>query len=352
MRARMTIVGVFLSLLFLGAGCISFRGSVKVDGGLYYSGDRGEKWGQRGAIPTVGGQARSLASVNVRTFVQDPEDPKALYVGTDANGGYYSWDGGSAWWPLGQPFAQAQVDAIAVHPREKCALYVAAGKKVFRSSDCTRSWQSSDFEVTVSALAVDPVTPSVLYAGNTKGDILKSADGGRSWRAIHRLENRVERILIAAPAGGGGRPTVFAATRSAGLYRSTDDGTTWTDLRRGFEQFPASLEYKSIILAPATPGMLLSASKYGILRSVDAGTTWQPLNLITAPGTVDIFSIAVNPSRSDEIVYATASTFYKSADGGRDWTSKKLPTTRAASMLHVDAVDGNALWMGTRKIEK
>ncbi|MDO8598574.1 MAG: YCF48-related protein [bacterium] len=352
MNARTKLFAIVSAFLFLGAGCISFKGSAKTDGGLYYSSDRGEKWVQRGAVPSTSGQRQTLANVNVRTFTQDPQDPKALYVGTDTNGAFYSWDGGSAWWSLGSPFSQAQVDAIAVHPKETCSLYVAAGKKIFRSADCTRSWQSSDFEVTVSALAVDPVTPSAIYAGNTKGDILKSTDGGKSWRTIHRLENRIERILIAPPAGGGGRPMVFVVTRTAGLYRSPDDGATWTDLRRGLEGFPAAFEYKQLILAPATPGMLLYAAKYGILRSVDAGVTWQPLTLITAPGTVDIFSIAVNPKRSEEIAYATGSTFYKSNDGGRSWVSKKLPTSRAAPMLHVDAIDGNVLWLGTKKIEK
>lgn len=351
MTTRVRIVACLSALLFLGAGCITFKGSAKVDGGLFASSDRGDTWAQKGAIPAVGGQRRSLGNTNIRTLSQDPQDVKAFYVGTDTEGAYYSWDGGDAWWPLGSPFAQAQVDAIVVHPKEKCSLFVAAGKKVFRSTDCSRSWQSSDFDVTVSGLAIDPVQPSTLYAGNTRGDVLKSVDGGKSWRAIHRLENRIERILIAPPAGAG-KPTIYVATRSAGLYRSPDDGTTWSDLRRGLEDYPAAFEYRQLVLARATPGTLLYASKYGILRSTDAGLTWQPLTLITAPGTVDISSLSVNPQESNEIAYTTASTFYKSSDGGRNWVSKKLPTSRTVSLLYVDQADGKALWMGTRKVEK
>jgi len=351
MTTRGRIVACLSALLFLGAGCITFKGGAKADGGLFSSNDRGDVWVQKGAIPAVGGQRRSLADTNIRTFTQDPEDPKAFYVGTDTEGAYYSWDGGEAWWALGSPFAQAQVDAIVVHPNEKCSLFVAAGKKVFRSTDCSRSWQSSDFDVTVSALAIDPVSPSTLYAGNTRGDILKSTDGGRSWRAIHRLDNRIERILIAAPVGAG-KPTIYVATRSAGLYRSPDDGTTWSDLRHGLEEYPAAFEYRQLVLAPDTPNMLFYAAKYGILRSPDGGITWQPLTLITAPGTVDISSLAVNPNESNEIFYTTASTYYKSSDGGRNWISKKLPTSRSVSLLAVDHVDGKVLWMGTRKIDK
>lgn len=351
MNFRTTTLGLLLALTLMGAGCITFKGSAKADGGLFASSDRGDTWAQKSAIPAVGGQRRSLSGTNIRTFTQDPQDAKAFYAGTDTEGAYYSWDGGEAWWALGSPFAQAQVDAIVVHPKEKCSLFVAAGKKVFRSTDCSRSWQSSDFDVTVSALAIDPIAPSTLYAGNTRGDVLKSADGGKSWRAIHRLENRIERLLIAPPAGAG-KPTIYAATRSAGIYRSPDDGTTWSDLRRGLQDYPAAFEYRQLVLAFETPGTLLYASKYGILRSSDAGLTWQPLTLITAPGTVDISSLAVNPKESDEIAYTTASTFYKSSDAGRNWVSKKLPTSRTVSLLYVDQADGKVMWMGTRKIEK
>ena len=105
-------------------------------------------------------------------------------------------------------------------------------------------------------------------------------------------------------------------------------------------------------MGPDGWGTILSASKYGILVSGDSGTTWQPLTLLTAPGRVDIFSVAVNPKKSEDLVYATATTFYKSNDGGRSWESKKLPTSRAASVLLVDAGDRNTIWMGTRKLDQ
>jgi photosystem II stability/assembly factor-like uncharacterized protein len=350
-RSLLRISVAALVIPLLGAGCISFRGG-KVDGGIYATSDRGEQWAQRGAIPTVTGSPNSLANLNITTIVQDPSDRQAFYVGTETQGAYYSWDGGGTWWALGAPFAKSRVDAIAVDPNAKCTIYVAAGAKAYKTSDCARSWRSSDFETTLTALAIDPLATSTLYVGNTKGDILKSVDGGASWRAAHRLDNRIRTILIASPPSGRGAPMIFAATQGAGMYRSVNGGEDWTDLRKGMEQFPAAFEYKMVVLAPDQPGTLLYASKYGILRSVDAGTTWQPLTLITAPGKVDIFSLAVNPKRSAEIAYATAATFYKSSDGGRSWFSKRLPTSRAASVMVVDRENGNALWMGTKKLEQ
>lgn len=348
-RARLRYAPALIILPLLGAGCISFGGATKQDGGLFATKDRGEQWVQRGAIPSVS-SPRSLANANVTVIAQDPQDRMAIYVGTDTSGGFYSWDGGNAWWPLGAPFSAAKVNAIAVDPKATCTILVAAEKRVYKTTDCARSWRSSDFESTVTALALDPAAPSTFYAGTSKGDLLKSIDGGASWRAVHRLENRIRAILL--PSVGGGEHVVIAATQTAGLAGSADGGQTWVNLRKGMEQYPAAFDFKAIIVAPDRPRTLLYASKYGILRSVDVGTTWQPITLITAPGAVDIFALAVNPRDGNHIAYATATTFYKTSDGGRSWVSKKLPTTRAAAALLVDHQDGNVIWMGTLKIKK
>ncbi|MBI4143166.1 hypothetical protein HY480_04805, partial [Candidatus Uhrbacteria bacterium] len=310
-----------------------------------------EQWAVRGTVPGVGSSS-SIATMNVVTFTQDPGDRLAFYVGTDARGGFLSWDGGTAWRELGKPFASARVDAIAVDPRAKCTIYAGSGPRVYRTTDCARTWQSSDFEASITTLALDPQAPATIYIGNAKGDILKSVDSGASWRAIARFENRVKRLLIAPSADGRGPVTIYAATQTAGIRRSVNNGDAWVDLRKGMEQYPGAFDYKSLTLVPDHAGQLLYASKYGILRSVDSGTTWTPIALITAPGAVDISAIAVNPRRGDEIAYTTGSTFYKTSDGGRTWVSKKLPTRRLVTALHVDAADANTIWMTTLEVKK
>ncbi|MBI4433777.1 hypothetical protein HY632_03315 [Candidatus Uhrbacteria bacterium] len=353
MRPVFRAIGCLSLLAFLGAGCITISGTGnRPDGGLFASSNRGDQWVQRGSIPTTTGTPKSLANVDVRMIMQDPQDPKALYVATDGSGAFYTWDGGASWWPLGGPLGQGSVEVVAVHPREKCSIYAAAGQKIFRTTDCARSWQSSDFDFAISAFAIDPLTPSTMYAGNARGDILKSVDGGRGWRAVFRTNNPIVKLLITSSGAAEASSVVYAATRSAGFLRSGDAGATWQEFRTVFDRFPGSLEFRDLVPAPATPGMLFHVSKFGILRSTDGGATWESLTLITAAGVVDIQAFAVNPQQSGELIYATASTFYKSSDGGRVWVSKKLPTARAASALLVDRVDGNLLWLGTRRVKK
>lgn len=343
---KILLMGFMLPLL--GAGCISFGGT-SANGGIFFSTNRGDAWEQRGAIPSASGAARSLANFDIRFMTQDTRDLRALYVGTETNGAYYSWDGGALWQPLGKPFERARVDAIALHPGDRCTFYVAAGSKIFQSSDCGRQWTSSDFDVAVTALAIDARNPAVLYAGSAMGDIMKSSDGSRSWRALTRAGQPIMSIAILPFADS---TAVVAATKKGGLFRSTDGGSTWESLKKAMADYRSAYEFRALAVAPKTPGVLFHASKYGILRSADLGTTWDAVTLLTEPGTVDIRALAVDSNSSQSMMYATTSTFYRSSDTGNSWESKKLPTARQPTVLLIDARDGSAVWLGTKRVKK
>src|SRR5207247_10222100 len=58
----------------------------------------------------------------------------------------------------------------------------AESSGVFKSSDGGGSWTHTGLTgVDVRALAIDPLTPTTLYAGTYGAGVFKSTDGGRSW---------------------------------------------------------------------------------------------------------------------------------------------------------------------------
>ena len=67
-------------------------------------------------------------------------------------------------------------------------------------------------------------TPSGLFAGTQEGDILRSDDGGETWRPAG-LTGRAVKSLAAGPEGA-----VYAGTRPAGVQVSRDGGTSWQEL--------------------------------------------------------------------------------------------------------------------------
>ncbi|MCI0370772.1 MAG: hypothetical protein L0214_05210 [candidate division NC10 bacterium] len=64
-------------------------------------------------------------------------------------------------------------------------MYVGMRSGLYVSKDAGRTWRKVEGEllgVPVAAIAVHPATPELVYLGTPALGILKSADGGKSWR--------------------------------------------------------------------------------------------------------------------------------------------------------------------------
>jgi len=345
---------VFLLLaavVLTGQGCIQFGGGGKaaVDGGVFKSSDKGENWTQKVAVAAV--KPAAISNVNVMTMVFDPQDSRTIYLGTAENGLFYSLDGADSWLQAGA-LSAGRVSAVAVDYKDKCNVYASIGNKIFKTTDCTRTWQNiyvdTRAEQVVHSLAVDSYNPVVIYAGLSGGDLLKSTDGGGSWTVIQRFENPVLKILV----NYYDTRIIYVGTQSAGIWKSTDGGSTWSDLNETLKKYGGSMEFKNMVLDFSKRDSLVLASKYGLLKTSDGGTNWEPINLLTPPGSVEIYSLALNPQNGNEIYYGTASTLYKTNDGGMKWVTRKLPTSRAATYLLVDPVNGNLIYLGVTKFKQ
>jgi len=88
-----------------------------------------------------------------------------------------------------------------------------------------------------------------------------------------------------------------------------------------------------------------------LVDSKDNGATWENIKLIQPDKGSTINAFAINPQNSLELYYVTNTTFFRSADGGATWTTKKLPTARAGQALLVDFANPTALYLGTKKLK-
>lgn len=187
---------------------------------------------------------------------------------------------------------------------------------VYRSSDAGESWQ----QIYDGTLIFDPLS----VATNAAGDIfvgsegflgvgfLRSTDDGASWQLIaNALASRGARDLLVTGSG-----EIFACTFSSGVYRSTDNGTTFTAVSSLPVQSPNDIE--------ATPGgTLLVGTRFDsdyMYRSTDNGATWQVSNSGLTGEVADIFVAGAN-----EIYAATSLAVYKSTDDGATWVNVEPP---------------------------
>lgn len=352
MKKKISLLGMLaLSLLIMGQGCVSLSPSAGAGSaaGVFVSTDNGETWQPLSALPEPDG-VQSLADVSVYRFVNDPEDSRALYWLSRERGMFYSYNEGRLWRTVEGPLASGFVYALAVHPGDKCTLIATSGSEVYQSTDCSRSWQEiyreSRTDVRVASLAYSPFAPYVMYLAESNGDLLASRDSGNSWQVVKRFEAP----LVQVEVDPFHENLIYVASRANGLYRSGDGGKTWAELKTTMSDFSGALEYRRFLVHPGKTDVLYWISTFGVLVSNDRGDNWKSIDLITPPGSAQIYGFAINAENDNEMYYTATinnrSTFYKSVDGGKHWTTNKLPSGYVPTALRVHPERSNVLYLG------
>lgn len=150
------------------------------------------------------------------------------------------------WFPAGPTNIGGRVTALDVDPNDHNIIYIGAALGgVLKSTNGGETWRmkTDDFpSLSIGALKIDPNNPAVIYCGtgeaNTSGDsypgfgMIKSTDYGETWfqsglensRHIGQIDIHPlnSNIVYAAVAGG-----LYSKDDNRGVYKSTDAGATW-----------------------------------------------------------------------------------------------------------------------------
>lgn len=191
-----------------------------------------------------------------------------------------STDRGATWVPAG-PEPPAGWSRVVTHPRRP-GLVLALGLRIewqiFRSADGGATWASDPaWPQDVLALALGP--DDLAHAADSRGQVWKSTDAGRTWTrtgpglpssdrvAALAVDPRVPRILYAGLAG----------TRRT-LFKSTDGGATWRPSQRGLAVDGKPVQaVRDIVLDAADPSIVYAVVGNAPFRSLDQGRTWARL---------------------------------------------------------------------------
>ncbi len=333
---------------------------------VFFTINRGNTWRPIDAIPTINGQRLSLNGLNVKVLRADPEDPAAIYLGSWQRGLYYTYHIQQGWqFVSGLP--ATMINDVQVDPQNKCTIYVALANRVYRSTDCSRTWKQiyfdNDQQATINTIAIDYVNPRNIYLGTSQGNIIKSIDRGVSWRTIHRLPSGIAKLLI-SPADSS---LLFVASVNNKIFRFNSNSNTnlapsaninqnflidnWTDLNTVLADYQLGSHFRNIIVNPQD-GTIFLATDNLILRSTDKGISWAKIKLLSTTQNSKIQTFAVNPHNSADLYYVTDYAFFSSHDGGVTWKTQKLPTGRSGAALLIDAQNPNNIYLGTVKLNK
>lgn len=289
-------------------------------GGLWKTDDGGNEW-----KPVTDGQ---VTSSSVGAVAVAETNPDIVYIGmgevqlrgsiTQGDGVYKTKDGGKTWRHLGLKDTQA-VARIRIHPTNPDIVYVAAlghpygdneERGVFRSTDGGNNWEKVLYvspKAGAADLIIDRNNPKVLYASTWEVQ-------RKAWKMW----------------GGGG---------DSKLWKSTDGGTTWTDLTSNTGMPAPPIGKIGVTVSPADSNRvwaIVEANEGGVFRSDDGGKTWERTNDERKLRQRAFYYSRIYADPWDkETVYCLNTGFYKSKDGG-----KTFDTT-----IEVPHGDNHDLWI-------
>ena len=201
----------------------------------------------------------------------------------------------------------------------------------------------------VRTLANSPEAPHSVWAGTDQG-ILRSDDGGRTWR---RLEGALTGQQVWRITFHPTTPSVvYAGTGTpsrAGIYRSEDDGATWEQLPVEIAETCAAVgvpRITDIAVDPLEPLKLWASIEVdGLRRSADGGKTWTRIDgPITNP---DGHAASVTSGPPKSVCLTVNNEIYFSRDDGVTWQAvgvrEHFPYAHTRDVVF-DAVDPCTAW--------
>lgn len=328
-----------------------------------------------------------------------PGNPKIFYVATATGGIWKTINAGTMFFPVFDKERVISMGDIAIAPSDPNIIYAGTGEEdsrnsispgggVYKSTDAGRTWKLVGLEATqqIGRIVVDPADPNIVYVAalghewnsNPERGLYKSTDGGATWHLSKFVSDKAGFVDLAMDAKD--HNTLYASSwervrgpyflksggPGSGLWKSTDAGATWREIRGG--GFPETMKGRiGIALSPSNPQIIYTwveadtlphplargekpdtarqqKTNSGIYRSTDGGATWSMTYRNEPPGPRGgglgdarpfyYSQIRVDPRNPDRI-YWMSSVFRTSPDGGKT-------VQRGAMSVHTD---WHAMWI-------
>lgn len=181
----------------------------------------------------------------------------------------------------------------------------------------------------VTAIAIDPMDPNVLYAGTESAGLYKSVDGGVSWFIIQGEIDigQVDSIVIDPQDS----QIVYVGTSQFGVYKTQDGGRHWRRMTTGIRHEGDS-ESGHVIMDSSNSQHLFYMTGNLIHESNDGAQSWRLIKpLSTCPHQLFTpYSLSIDPTNRN-LMYAShwdvphcETGVYRSSDGGRTWALTNL----------------------------
>lgn len=318
--------------------------------GAWISGNGGSTW-SGGALPAANYQALEYAADGTLYIGLWGSDP-AVFGGAVL---IKSTSGASTWSPVTTPASAWGVTRIVTSSLDPQRLFVAGFGALLTSPDAGATWTEVTLPANcggVSAVAPHPGFAPGLFIGCSALGVAVATDADApvwtTWDAADGLTvNGTDAVQVQALQVDPAWPTVprlYVATQDGGILRTTNGGSSWTEINNGIEAtnvralatHPLDTDSSAIVLAGYGDA---STTTHPVYKSPDNGATWAPSH--TGLNAEQIRGLAIDPTTVDNnpftsepfTVYAAGYSLpipdesamdaglYKSIDAGANWTT-------------------------------
>lgn len=247
------------------------------------------------------------------------------------------------------PIAGA-INSFATHPTDANVLYVGAVNggvwKTINAKAGSPTWTALTDDalpsLSISAIALSPLDPNLLFAGsgrssslaNTGGalfGVARSTDAGKTWTITGANVSGDVRSIVPTRAKEANGSQIVLALSATGLYRSADNGASFTEVN---SPVFSGIVLTDLVADPGNANRLYAAGGGKVFKSDDTGSTWSEVSTgagftVTAGARV---LLAVHSSTAGNAVYAAIisggqlANAFRSADQGSTWTALGTPT--------------------------
>lgn len=246
------------------------------------------------------------------------------------------------------------VEFAVVEANTDIAYAATASGGAWKTVNGGTSWEpvfDRERTVSIGAIAVSQANPNIVWIGTGEANsvrssswgngVYRSVDAGRTWAHMGLDKSQhVGRVLIHPKDPN----TVYVAALGAlwtsnderGLYKTTDGGTTWTQILR-ISKYTGVVD---VAMDPRDPNVLYAASfqrerryysflgggpESAVFKSVDGGATWQKLTNGLPTGSAGRIGLAVCRSKPDRLYAAVVGPqggIFASDDRGGRWEKR------------------------------
>ncbi|MDX2034932.1 MAG: FG-GAP-like repeat-containing protein [Blastocatellia bacterium] len=272
---------------------------------------------------------------------------------------YKTTNAGGNWSAVTGAPPSNQVLAFAIDPKTPTTMYAGTTTGVYKSANGGATWTrpgTGEFAALPSIdIEIDPVDTNIVYSA-TGGSVLRSNDGGVTWQVKYNgVTNAFQNFDLAIDPKS---PKNLYVGTEIGVFVTNNGGDGWGPLNNGLSGigFPNPPRVRKIAIDPVNSSTIYISTSRNVFKTTDSGAIWNPANTGLGGGLSEAPLIAIDPASPQTLYAALLTGLYKSTNGGGNWSAinnglsaviNGLTTVYRINALAIDPTSPMTLYAGT-----